>query len=83
MIARRRHLRGSPAPLPNPGPDSLYVVEGRAMETDMSDTVTRFLGGSPGKIAIQLIEAFLALDQELFHDLVDLVHYGGHYGETG
>jgi len=28
---------------------------GRGMETDMSDTVTRFLGGSPGRIAIQLI----------------------------
>jgi hypothetical protein len=25
------------------------------METDMGDTLTRFLGGSPGRIAIQLI----------------------------
>ncbi len=28
---------------------------GRGMETEMGDTLTRFLGGSPGRIAIQLV----------------------------
>jgi hypothetical protein len=33
-----------------------YMLPGEGVtETDMGDTVTRFLGGSPGKIAIQLI----------------------------